>query len=355
MSSFSGARRKEIGPTTKRETLIPATSPATAPVAMPGPAPVPSISRSAAQKVVAFSIATATRLPTQKNQNVPEKPRRAGAVARAGSGSQGAPSAGAMAGTLEEPSAPRPGSDPMRTAATPASTIVTATAGRQPQPTATLAPTASGARSPNSEPTPLASTTAAALASLWWSERAGCAAEISRVPPMPMTATPGRVTPSVRPETRITTPSARTPLAMSSVTRRPNRSTMRALTRAVTTVPAAIAVPCSPAWALVIPISRASNGTLGEKLYSSQPHATKWAYSATVTLSRCNRIGASVAAGAPLSGKDLWSQARAVQKNQVPDLAFVHSDCAVVVPQPAATGNPPATYRGCTVVRCSSW
>ena len=92
-----------------------------------------------------------------------------------------------------EPSAPCPGRDPMRIAATAASRIVTATAGRQPQPTATHAPTASGARSPNSEPTPFASTTAAALASRWWTESAGCAAEITRVPPMAVTAAPSKV------------------------------------------------------------------------------------------------------------------------------------------------------------------
>jgi len=154
MSNFSGARRIEIEPTTRRE--MPSGDESGHRAGRDAGADAGAIDQQISrQKVVAVLLARATRLPIQKNQNV-----RISREGRAGegavSGSRDARAARALAGTVEEPNAPRPGSDPMKAAARPASTIVTDTAGHLD------APTASRAGSPNSELTQSASTNAAA-------------------------------------------------------------------------------------------------------------------------------------------------------------------------------------------------
>ena len=95
------------------------------------------------------------------------------------------------------------------------------------------------------------------------------------LPPSASTTIAGRLHASDGAATRPDAPTAMSAQATRIAVRRPRLRTNRGVTNAARMPPTAIAVPCSPACASLMPSSSASSGTLGLKLYSSQPHTTK--------------------------------------------------------------------------------
>ena len=162
--------------------------------------------------------------------------------------------------------APPTGMRRRTSAATVASTAVTATAGRQPHPIATQAPTASGPSSPTEDPMPLPSVRAADALPPWCIARPACEPLIATLAPSASRNIPPRLHIRDGASTRADTPTAMRAQAMTIAARRPRAGTSRGVANAAATPPIAMAVPCSPACASLIPSSSASSGTLGLKL-----------------------------------------------------------------------------------------
>src|SRR5665647_2150238 len=257
-SSFSGALRSDIGPTTKRDAAMPSTRADTAAEDSEEEAPVRLTSRSGAQKVVANSMPAPQISATQNSQKAAPKPLGRPAVA---------------AVRVPRLRAGTSGIRSRRRAATIASTAAIATAGRHPQPSRTNSPSTRGASSPNAAPTPLASVTAAGPAMPWCTERAGVPADTLRVPPTEIRRVAVSVAGSVVDTIRAATPPAKMELPMIACTRRPQRSARWEDTVPLIRLPTAIAVPCSPARAREMPCSCAISGIAGENAYRYQPQA----------------------------------------------------------------------------------
>ena len=182
-STRSGSMRETSGAPAMRPTAMPPTMVTIAAAAAASPSPARSRSRSLPHRVRQNSVPAHTPKTDSASQNRP------------GSGPRGA-WPGSSSGCPCGPSNSSDAAARARARAPARPTTVTSRPGRQPQPSATPSPTASGPSRPIAAPRPCASLIARGAAGPWWSGRNALTPTMIAVPPALATNAPSRVSPS---------------------------------------------------------------------------------------------------------------------------------------------------------------
>ena len=148
-----------------------------------------------------------------------------------------------------------------------ASPITAPRPGRQPSPTVTAPPTASGASSPTPAATALASLSTAGPAGPWWSVSTAVVPFTIIEPATDASAAQVSVAASGRDASSPAVHSATPPTPAQTRVARPNRRTSHGRNTPPATPPTASAVPCRLATPRLVCCSSRSSGTTGAKPY----------------------------------------------------------------------------------------